>query len=509
MKPVRMSQRLGLSARWLAVVSVVLVALLLVAVMWKPTTSSAGEKLVVYCAAGIKPPVDAAAKQFEQEYGVQVEIRADASGALVASINEAREGDLFIPADDSFMDIARKGGNIAEAIPLAKLNLVVATPPGNPGKVQTLGDLNNEALRVGVCSAQAAVGKVAQQFLTDNGMWPVLQKRAIQKPTVNALALDVQVGQIGAAFIWDAVAKQYKLDIVPIAGLEKITSTVSVGVLKKTVRNPTLALRFARYLAASDRGGVHFAQQHYQTIKGDIWAWEPTILVFTGGLNRNAIKTTVEEFGVREGIKINTKADGCGNLVSQMKAGERPDLYVACDVSFLNKDVTSNWFDAENKLTTVRIVIITPKNNPRNVKALEDLAQPGLKLGAGRPGAATLGDLTVSLLKSKGLHENVWKNVVKQTPTADMLVPDVVTGALDAAIVYEPNVAKVKNDVLMLIIPEPLANATQPLAVGAGTLYPQLCYRLKARLMADESRARFESLGFRWVALPPTTAGDQ
>src|ERR1700722_12085569 len=42
--------------------------------------------LLVYCAAGLRVPVEAAAKEYEGSYGVRVELQYGASGPLLNSI---------------------------------------------------------------------------------------------------------------------------------------------------------------------------------------------------------------------------------------------------------------------------------------------------------------------------------------------------------------------------------------------------------------------------------------
>ncbi len=52
---------------------------------------------------------------------------------------------------------------------------------------------------------------------------------------------------------------------------------------------------------------------------------------------RPAIEQTIAEFERREGVKVTRVYNGCGILVAQMKAGEVPDAYFACDSEFMNQ----------------------------------------------------------------------------------------------------------------------------------------------------------------------------
>ncbi len=104
---------------------------------------------------------------------------------------------------------------------------------------------------------------------------------------------------------------------------------------------PTEALKFARYLAASDRGGLVFKKFGFETAGGDKWAAKPEMVLYCGGVNRPAIEKILHEFADREGVNFTTVFNGCGILCAAMKTmGDSsnpkfPDVYYACDVCFV------------------------------------------------------------------------------------------------------------------------------------------------------------------------------
>ena len=56
--------------------------------------------LVVYCAAGMQKPMKAVAAAYEEEFGQRVELQFGGSNTLLANIEVAQVGDLYIPGDD-------------------------------------------------------------------------------------------------------------------------------------------------------------------------------------------------------------------------------------------------------------------------------------------------------------------------------------------------------------------------------------------------------------------------
>jgi ABC-type molybdate transport system substrate-binding protein len=234
-------------------------------------------------------------------------------------------------------------------------------------------------------------------------------------------------------------------------------------------------------------------------VEGDTWAKEPQILLFSGGVNRPAIEDTLKAFEQREGCKLTRVYNGCGILVAQMKAGERPDAYFACDLSFMHQ-VQDLFFDAAN-VSETDMLIAVPKDNPRGIASLQDLAKEGLKLGVANAQQSALGALTERMLDSVGLLPAVMANVRSQTPTADMLVNQLRAGGLDAVIVYESNVSQVRDHLDIVRIDLPNAKAIQPYAVARGSANKRLVRRLLDAITSAESQQKYKSAGFRWLYL--------
>src|SRR5439155_24318026 len=150
------------------------------------------------------------------------------------------------------------------------------------------------------------------------------------------------LGTIDAGIVWDATVAQCEGDLerITLPELKDVRGDVCVGVLHSCDR-PASALHFARYLAARDKGLRIFADKGYQPVDGDLWeGGEPILTLYAGAMLRPAIEETIDAFAEREGIprgNIRCIYNGCGILVSQMKTGQRPDAYFACDATFMKE----------------------------------------------------------------------------------------------------------------------------------------------------------------------------
>jgi molybdenum ABC transporter molybdate-binding protein len=457
--------------------------------------------LVVYCAAGLRAPVKAAALAYQEAYGVEVQLQYGPSQTLLSGIEITRRGDLYIPGDESYLGLAREKGLLAETLPLGRMKPVLAVRKGNPHNLHTIADLLRTKVRLAQAKPEAAaVGKLARAALEKKDRWKDVEPLIIvSKGTVNDVANDVVIGSVDAGIVWDTTAREYpELEAVALPELDGVTAHVAVGVLD-CCDQPASALRFARFLAARDRGLRHFQEAGFDTADGDPWSEEPVLNLFAGAMLRPAVEETIAAFERREGVTVRRIYNGCGILVAQMRASkEGPDAYFACDQSFMGQ--VHDLFLDPVTISSNQLVILVHKGNPPGIKSLEDLARPGVRVGIGHEKQCALGVLTQETLDQSGLRGRVMPNIKVQSPTGDMLVNQLRTGSLDAVVAYRSNAAEAGDELEAIRIDIPCAHALQPFAVGKDSPHKQLVGRLLAAIRSRQSRERFESLRFHWEA---------
>ena len=174
----------------------------------------------------------------------------------------------------------------------------------------------------------------------------------------------------------------------------------------------------------------------------------------------------------------------------------RPDAYFACEKSFMTQ--VHDLFLSPVDISSNHLVIAVHKGNPHNIKTLDDLGKPGLRIGVGNEQQCAMGAITQQTLVQGGKRKKVMDNVKVQTPTGDMLMTQLVSGSLDAVIVYISNTANTKDIEVYSVEGIPCANAVQPMAVGKESQFKHLAGRLMTAIRSRHSRDRFESYGFGW-----------
>ncbi|MFN3193029.1 MAG: molybdate ABC transporter substrate-binding protein [Aureliella sp.] len=457
-----------------------------------------GEGITLFCAASNRAVMEAIREQYEEETGRSVTIQYGPSQTLLSQLEIAEVGDLYLPADDSFLELASEKKLVSEVLPVARMQAGLVVNKGNPLQLNSLADALESGVRILQANPEAAaVAKLTKQLLTDAGTWEELDKASVYRTTVTDVPNDLLVGAADTGIVYDAVLHTYPdLEFVPVPELKDATSRIDIGVLKAS-KQPADALHFARYVSAADRGLVHYAEHGFGVAEGDAWAETPELSIYAGSMLRPAIEETIVEFEKREGVDVSRVYNGCGILVAQMKAGQHPDAYFACDKEFMNQ--VTDLFPESVDVSQNELVIIVQKGNPHGIASLRDLSKKGITVGVGHEKQCAMGWITQNTFKEGGIQKEVMENVTVQSPTGDMLVNQMLSGSLDAAVVYLSNAAGAgdKLDAVQIQGIE-CSTATQPFAVAKESKYPNLAARLFERICSVESQETFAAEGFRW-----------
>ena len=235
----------------------------------KPEESdSAAKELLLYCGAGIRPPVQQITEAFELEHGVKVITDYAGSEVLLSKIKLARRGDLYMPGDKHYVEQAVREGMILSQQSVCYFVPTILVRKGNPKNIHGLRDLLADGLKLGLGDARAcAIGRKTKQIFAKNNIaWEDVEKNwAFQSQTVNELGMQIHAGSLDAVIVWDAIARYYSEHgtEVPIPVEENVISTVNIGILTFT-KDRSLAGQFVEF-AASQSGQDIFKQHNYST----------------------------------------------------------------------------------------------------------------------------------------------------------------------------------------------------------------------------------------------------
>ena len=231
------------------------------------------ESLLLYCAANLKVPAEEVARDYRNSYGVGIQLQFGGSQTQLTNAQISRRGDLFLPADDSYTELARQKGMIVQSFPLATMHPVLAVKAGNPKNLHSLEDLFREGIQIAQANPDAAaIGKVTKPVLENAGVWDRLKEHTrVMHLTVIDVANAVKVGSVDAGIVWDTTIKQVGgLEAVELPVFSGVEAHISVSVLQSS-RHREAAMNFAQYLSASDKGLKVLDHYGYRVAKGELW----------------------------------------------------------------------------------------------------------------------------------------------------------------------------------------------------------------------------------------------
>lgn len=216
-----------------------------------------GHELNIYCGAGMTDPFQEIAAAFQEETGCTVNVTYANAAQIQTQISTTEEGDFFIAgAANELQPVA---DYVDSQVDLVKHIPVLAVPADNPKNITGLADLATvERLLIGDPDS-TPIGKVAQQALTQAGVWDALSASGAITTTTTApqIATALANGEGDAGIVW----KENVTDDGAI-----IVETTDLDVYIKTIPAATLT-------CAADADAVQAFGEFLQTDTAwDIWA---------------------------------------------------------------------------------------------------------------------------------------------------------------------------------------------------------------------------------------------
>ncbi|MHC4557162.1 MAG: molybdate ABC transporter substrate-binding protein [Planctomycetota bacterium] len=229
---------------------------------------SAEKELMLYCGAGIRPPVDELVEIFARKYGVKVAPDYAGSEVLLSKIMLVRQGDLYMPGDKHYVEQAAQEDMVLSQRSVCYWVPTILIQKGNPKEIGGLEDLLKPGIKLGLGDpGVCAIGRTSKQILAKNKItWQDIEKNLVyQSLTVNELGMQIQAKALDAVIVWDAMAQYYSEygDEIAIALEKNVISTIDIGVLKFT-RHKELADKFVDFVTSEEGQGI-FKKYKYST----------------------------------------------------------------------------------------------------------------------------------------------------------------------------------------------------------------------------------------------------
>ncbi|NPA62578.1 MAG: molybdate ABC transporter substrate-binding protein [Methanococci archaeon] len=163
-----------------------------------------------------------------------------------------------------------------------------------------------------------------------------------------------------------------------------------------------------------------------------------TIIVLCGAGLMKPMNELITNFENKTGAKVDVHYGGSAELFGILTT-TGGDVFIPGAYKY-TADAAKRGLILNNTIKNITYhipVIAVPKNNPKHIKNLSDLAKPGVRVVIGDPKACAIGKVAKAILEKNHLWTNVSKNIVVETPTVNQLLIYIATNQADATIIWE------------------------------------------------------------------------
>jgi molybdate transport system substrate-binding protein len=177
--------------------------------------------------------------------------------------------------------------------------------------------------------------------------------------------------------------------------------------------------------------------------------------------------------------KVTFNFGASSQLAAQLGQGARADVFASADQAQMDNARNAQAIAGQDRaFAHNRLVIITPRDNPRHIASLNDLGDDGVKVVTAQP-TVPIGQYTAQLLDKatadpsygSTFKRKVDNNTVSREDNVRQVVSKVQLGEADAAVVYSTDATpQVREQLQIVQVPDALQTlASYPIAVAHGS----------------------------------------
>jgi molybdate transport system substrate-binding protein len=211
-----------------------------------PSAASTGT-ITVFAAASLMGTFTQLGTQFEAAHpGDTVKFSFGPSSGLSTQITSGAPADVFASAAPANMDTVVSAGDTANPQDFAKNTMEVATPPNNPGKVDSVTDLAKKSVKVALCQPQVPCGVVAAEVFKNAS---IKVKPVTLQPDVKSVLTQVETGNVdaGMVYVTDVMAAGAKVKGVSIPASDNASTLYPIATISDS-KHKSIAQAFVAYV---------------------------------------------------------------------------------------------------------------------------------------------------------------------------------------------------------------------------------------------------------------------
>ncbi len=223
------------------------------------------------------------------------------------------------------------------------------------------------------------------------------------------------------------------------------------------------------------------------------------IYVFAGAASKPPTEEAAKVFETKTGTKVNLTFGGSGFVLSQMTLAKKGDIYFpgSSDYMEIAKKKGLVFPETEKYVVYLTPAINVQKGNPKGIKSLKDLLQPGLKVAIANPEGVCVGLYAVEIIEKNMKADEkaaLKKNLINYTESCEKTATAISLKAADAVIGWsvfqhwDPE----RIQTISLKKEEILRIGYIPIAISRFTKNRALAQKFIDFLLSNEGRAIFK-----------------
>ena len=165
----------------------------------------------------------------------------------------------------------------------------------------------------------------------------------------------------------------------------------------------------------------------------------PLVFYCAAGI-KPPVEEVVKDYQDEFGVAIRLQYGGSGTLLSNLRAAQVGDLYLAGDASFIEIAREQDLLAESIPLATMRPVVAVAKGNPKDIRSAQDLVGEDIRVALGNPDAASVGKQTRIAMTKAGLWDALQEATRSRgvfKPTVNDVANDIKLGTVDAGVVWD------------------------------------------------------------------------
>lgn len=190
------------------------------------------DSITVFAAASLNEVFEEIGELYTEETGVETEFNFAGSSGLVEQLENGAPADVLATADEQNMEDA-VDSELVDGEPelFTENHLVVITPPTNPAGVESLDDLDDDAVETVLCAEQVPCGAASQRITEAAGLeiTPVSEEFS-----VTDVLGRVRTGEADAGLVYatDALQGGQEVETIEIEGAEEDPNLYPIALLE-------------------------------------------------------------------------------------------------------------------------------------------------------------------------------------------------------------------------------------------------------------------------------------